>query len=96
MNIISIGIAFKAVVYTASFNSCNWCQNSNVEHGGRANRSRGDDGASVCCHAFSVCMKNSDIDLFRKVAECFYLGRFIISVTDDVSSVQICNCSFFF
>lgn len=66
-----IGIAFKAVVYTASFNSCNWCQNSNVEHGRRKNRSRGDDGASVCCHAFSVCMKKSDIDLFREVANLF-------------------------
>ena len=27
---------------------------------------RGDDGASVCCHAFSFCMNKSDIDLFRE------------------------------
>ena len=62
---ICTGIAFKAIVYTASFNSCNWCQRGNVEQGRRkATRGSKGDGEGGC-NPFSVCMKKSDIDLFR-------------------------------
>ena len=63
---ICTGIAFKAIVYTASFNSCNWCQRGNVEQGRRkANRGNGKGDGEGSCNPFSVCMKKSDIDLFR-------------------------------
>ena len=67
LELICAGIAFKAIVYTASFNSCNWCQRGNVEQGRRkqANRGNGKGDGEGSCNPFSVCMKKSDIDLFR-------------------------------